>query len=162
MKALLILLILFPFTLWAGCDDDAQLRVVKGVGDRAGTLYGSIKGDEPSWSQDFHKETFVYLGRLNSGYEVAHLVTLWGQSCRATNRLLLFLKGHYMGNFAGITEIPEVQGNRLVYTFDEAIRQVIDFEFGIPEEVYLNAALYVFDRSPSPPSCTQGKERGDE
>ena len=146
MKALLILLMLFPTVLWAGCDDNAQLRVVKGADDRAGALYGLIKGDEPSWSQGFHQETFVYLGRLKSGYEVAHMVTLWGQSCRATNRLLLFSQGLYKGNFGGIADVPEVRGNMLVYEFDEAMGRAINFEYGIPEEIYLNGVFYSFDR----------------
>lgn len=65
----------------------------------------------------FHYETMTYIGRTRSGLQLAYLKTVWGLSCRATNRLLVFTSDDkYLGDYKiGPIEKMRIKGNSLHY-----------------------------------------------
>lgn len=144
MKAFILILLLSPNIVWANCSDNAQIREVKGEKIRAEALYDLIKEKETSWRDNFHDEEFHYIGRLENGLEIAQLTTVWGQACRATNRLLIFHKNQFIGNYGGIPDTPKISVNKLIYDYAKKLGSEIDFQKGIPKEVYLDGEFFTF------------------
>jgi hypothetical protein len=60
---------------------------------------------------DFDEERFTYVGAVRTGggkvWHVAYLSTVWGTSCRATSRLLIFAADKsFVGQYAGMLARP--------------------------------------------------------
>ena len=105
-------IIIFSFCLlaqnsaFASCDDGASRRNFAGPKKIVQSLWRKLQDSEvPVWSKgSFHHQDFKYVGQLQSN-QLLHVVwfsTTSGQSCRATNRLLLFTKnGTFFDQDAG-------------------------------------------------------------
>jgi hypothetical protein len=146
------LILLLPCLVFADCNDDARIRIIKGDKKKAERLYMPIMGKFPSWAKDFHEEEFTYVGSLENGIEVALLYTSWGAStCRGTTRLMLFRKGKYLGAY-GVDSIDgalKLVGNKIIFPYKADIGNVIDLSGRIPHEILLGGQLPVFMPSES-------------
>jgi hypothetical protein len=111
----------------------------------ATTLYKQLKDVElGSWDGGFWAETFTYIGdaRTKSGkvYRVGFLTTLWGEACRATNRLFIFSSDNVcLGQYGGISDPPiKIAGSVLYFPFNEQVGNNLDLENGPPPTVWLD------------------------
>ncbi len=100
-------LLLVQSVVHANCDDGSSVRSFNGPSKTVKILWRELKkSDVPTWNNgSFHRQEFNYIGLLKSAQPL-HAVwfhTEWGQSCRVTNRLLLFSKsGKFIGSYSGI------------------------------------------------------------
>ena len=107
----------------------------------------------------------TYLGVLDSkkgvSYKIMNSVWLWGQSHRATNRILVFDKtDKYLGNYylTVSSDLPSfIQNNKLVFKnvsgsdCDPKLITYLSFNAGIPKEFFRKCAgkngdLYTFNK----------------
>ena len=109
------------------------------------TFSGNIKHIENgAWKNGFWNETFSFIGKIHTTngkiYKIGFLSTIWGESCRATNRLFVFGNDNLcIGQYAGMMEPPiKITGSKLLFPFDEQYGNIIDFENGPPLQIWLN------------------------
>ena len=94
----------------------------------------------------FDEELFVYVGCVAVGelcWHVVYLSTTWGQSCRATHRLLVYQEDlAYVGQYSNFSLEPVgIEGSAVI--FGDGSR--ISFgESGPPAKVFLNGDLLEF------------------
>lgn len=73
----------------------------------------------------FASEQIDYVGRVagsSESWQLLYIVTTWGESCRATARLLVFdAAGRYAGNYPGVARPDRIAGDRLVFPTGEEI-----------------------------------------
>lgn len=104
----------------------------------------------------FHEEEFKHVGKIKvSGkttFELVLLTTTWGESCRATRRLLVFgADGAYIGNYGSLPDEPsKLTGTKVQFPFDEETGSTIDFG-GVkpPPEVRLDGEILNFEAAES-------------
>jgi hypothetical protein len=120
-------IIIFSFCLladnsaFASCDDGASQRNFAGPKKIVQSLWRKLQDSEvPVWSKgSFHHQDFKYIGQLQSNQPL-HVVwfsTTSGQSCRATNRLLLFTKsGTFFGMYTGLSEPQGINKQSLLFS----------------------------------------------
>jgi len=118
------------------CADGASIRKFNGPKPLIQILWKSLKGTKvPIWKRgEFHEQEFNYLGHITTEHTL-HLVnftTIWGQSCRATKRLLVFdSKNRLLGMYSHLeSEIKNIQNNRLIHESGQA-----DFTNGPPSKI---------------------------
>lgn len=140
-----------------GSIEQLQLVLKNNVKD---SLYVFGKWDENGGSEIHLK----YLGIVKSQKENFKIITfcwIWGQSKRATNRILIFDKSNtYIGNYyVGMKhELPEkISNNQLVFLLsessecDKGLTTRLSFDKGIPDEFFLECKngygdLYSFSK----------------
>lgn len=129
------------------CHIDVEKRIVVGRQPTANVLYAHIKHVEMgSWPNGFWDETFTYIGdaQATSGktYRIAYLRTIWGNSCRATNRLFIFDGDNkYLGQYYGIMVDPmdiRITGAQVTFPFDANDGNSFSLENGPPDTVWLD------------------------
>mgnify|MGYP001321826265 CR=1 FL=1 len=105
----------------------------------------SKAGKVPMWKpSEFHEQEFRYLGQTQSvhPYHLVNFITIWGQSHRATKRLLVFdSKLHFVGMYSHLDpEVKSLQGNILTHASGQA-----DFSIAPPAKIENS----VFESAPS-------------
>ena len=148
MKAIILVLLLIPIMALADeypCGDVKEKRIIKGTEPTASMLYENIKHiKNGSWKNRFWKETFTYIGEVHTPdgkiYKIGFLTTIWGESCRATNRLFVFGNDNIcIGQYGGVTEAPlKISGSKLFFPFNEEYGNKIDFSNGPPSQIWLD------------------------
>jgi hypothetical protein len=114
-------LLLVHGVVQANCDDGASVRSFNGPTETVQSFWRELKrSGVPTWGKgSFHRQEFNYIGLIKSNQplHVVWFYTEWGQSCRATNRLLLFSKnGKFIGSYSGVGEPSKiVNGNTLQF-----------------------------------------------
>ncbi|MBE8725489.1 hypothetical protein [Flavobacterium hungaricum] len=89
-------------------DEDIRLKVLRKNSIGKEFVFG--KWDERKWDKIEGTETHLtYLGSVKTQkgktYKIMNSVWIWGLSCRATNRILIFNgKNQYIGNYYVTTE----------------------------------------------------------
>ena len=146
-----------------GCDTNAQKRVVVGPKPTANLLYTAIRNvDEGAWKDGFDIETFTYVGNVltKSGttYKIGFLETVWGESCRATNRLLIFdAQNKYLGQYYGIDTDPtkiQIRKGVLSFPFESKDGNKLDLDEGPPAKAWLDGDNPEWSAAPAPASST--------
>ena len=95
---------------------------------------------------EFDEELFAYVGCVSIAehcWHVVYLSTTWGQSCRATHRLLVFQEDRaYLGQYSHFSLEPiGVEGNAVIF----GDGSTISFgESGPPAKVLLDGDLLEF------------------
>ncbi len=117
------------------CSDGASIRRFIGPKPLIHSLWKSLKATKvPLWAKgQFHEQEFKYLGITQSAKPV-HLVlfsTVWGGSCRATNRLLVFDQSNqFIGMYSHLSSVKGFENGRLTLESGFA-----DFQSSIPGEI---------------------------
>jgi len=117
------------------CNDGASIRHFVGPHPLVDSFWKNLQGTKvPLWAEgEFHQQEFKYLGLTESSKPV-HLVlfsTIWGDSCRATNRLLVFDQNHqFLGMYSHLNSILRLKSNHLVLESGTA-----DFTSGPPNKI---------------------------
>lgn len=148
MKTIIIALLLIPVVAFAAgppCGNVHEKRTVKGVEPTATALYNELKNIESgSWKDGFWDETFIYIGdaRTKSGkvYRIGFLATVWGEACRATNRLFIFNSDNVcLGQYGDMREPPvKISGGILYFPFNVMEGNTLDLENGPPATAWLD------------------------
>ena len=150
IKFLIAVTLLFPALAYADdkpCGPDLEKQIVVGQQPTAGTLYTHIQHVEMgAVDKDFWDETFTYIGdaHTKSGvtYKIGFLEVIWGQSCRATQRLFIFDKDNkYLGQYYGIevdAKDIKISGAVLHFPFDANDGNTLDLENGPPKQAWLD------------------------
>lgn len=122
-----------------------EKRVVKGGKPTATALYGNLKNIESgAWKDGFWDETFIYIGDVHTRngkvYKIGFLTTVWGEACRATNRLFIFNSDNdCLGQYCGIMEPPvKISGSVLYFPFDDQNGNTLELESGPPPQAWLD------------------------
>lgn len=101
------------------------------------------------WKESGDTETRLrYLGTLNTKEDKVKVITsiwLWGLSCRATSRIILYdSSNNYLGNYyVGMAyDLPsDIENSLLVFTYSDTEEcdavSKIDFAEGIPKQFFL-------------------------
>jgi hypothetical protein len=148
MKTIIIALLLIPVVAFAAgspCGNAHKKRTVKGAEPTASALYYELKSIESgSWKDGFWDETFMYIGdaRTKSGnvYRIGFLTTVWGEACRATNRLFIFNSDNVcLGQYGDMREPPvKISGSILYFPFKVMEGNTLDLENGPPATAWLD------------------------
>jgi hypothetical protein len=97
-------------------------------------------------------DNFKILGNIEiNGRNIvlANNVHIWGASTeRATWRFLLFLDdGTFLGMYTGIafnTNEIRIEGQKIYFSFDPEIGNVIDFTEGIPNRIWIDGYIFLY------------------
>jgi len=89
----------------------------------------------PMWGpKEFYEQEFRYLGQTQTAqaYHLVNFVTIWGQSHRATKRLLVFdSRFHFLGMYSHLDPgVQSLKGNLLIHESGQA-----DFSAGPPAKI---------------------------
>ena len=91
-------------------------------------------------------EQIDYVGRVagsSESWQLLYIVTTWGQSCRATARLLVFdAAGRYAGNYSGVARPDRIAGDRLVFPTGEEISLA---ETRLPGTMFVDGEVHVLN-----------------
>lgn len=137
----------FSASAGAGCDTNAQKRLVVGPKPTADVLYAHLhEVDMGAWDDGFSEETFTYIGEVHTKagktYKIGYLSTEWGEACRATNRLYIFDgENRPLGHYYGIGIDPRkiiINGTTLKLPLDPNSGNTLDLENGPPKEAWLD------------------------
>ena len=94
----------------------------------------------------FVSEQIDYVGRVagsSESWQLLYIVTTWGQSCRATARLLVFdAAGRYAGNYSGVARPDRIAGDRLVFPTGEEISLA---ETRLPGTMFVDGEVHVLN-----------------
>lgn len=129
------------------CNTNAEKRTVIGKEPTAKVLYAKLANIElGSWKSGFSDETFTYIGIVHTKkrktYKIGYLSTVWGESCRATNRLFIFDGNNkYLGQYDGIMLDPKrvwIAGAVLHFPFKSDDGNTLDLANGPPESAWLD------------------------
>lgn len=137
----LVLLVTFFKVLGQVNNQGIRLQVLK---------YNRIGGKYTFKMKDKTTTELTYLGELITKkgirYKVMNSVWLWGQSHRATSRILIFSKSNkHIGNYplTVIDDLPSsIRSNQLVFTnnvgsdCDPKTITYLNFNDGIPKEIF--------------------------
>ena len=156
--AIVMLLLIFPFLAFAQINDrDKRLEVLK---------YNRI-GKEYIFKAEDQSTTYLkYLGWLRTKkgmrYKIINSIWIWGQSHRATNRILIYNeRDKYIGNYplTTIDDLPSfIKDNKLVFKNKRNnsgcnLQSItyINFDNGIPHEFFRKCNgdkgdIYTFDK----------------
>ena len=147
MNTIIAALLLLPNLAFAGeplCTGHEK-RIVKGDEPTANVLYKKLKDIESgSWESGFWNETFTYIGdaHTKSGkvYRIGFLITVWGEACRATNRLFIFNSDNVcLGQYGDISEPPiRIVGSVLHFPVDDKDGSTLDLESAPPATAWLD------------------------
>lgn len=147
MKTIILALLLIPVIAFAAepCSNVKEKRIVEGTAPTASALYENLKNIESgAWKDGFWSETFSYIGDIHTtngkAYKIGFLKTIWGESCRATNRLFVFGADNLcIGQYSGISEPPlKISRTVLIFPFDDQDGNEINFENGPPSPILLD------------------------
>ena len=90
----------------SSCDSATDRRELIGPGPLTEKLHVEATSQNLLFNNgEFHDERFSYIGAVRTvggaAWHVALVVTTWGQSCRATSRLLIFDRDlHFKGQYS--------------------------------------------------------------
>lgn len=151
------------------CGLNKSKRILQGPEKLLSQLHKKAEkaSDPPFFPQGkFDEEEFKYVGKIKLSekdrYELVLLTTTWGESCRATRRLLVFNSdGVYLGNYGSLPEEPsKLTGSKVQFPFDESDGNVIDFSGAKPQsEVRLDGEVFHFDVVGSKKSAKSSTKR---
>jgi hypothetical protein len=127
------------------CHSTREKRTVIGSEPTASILYAKIRDIYMgSWKSGFWDETFTYVGDTHTQdgktYKIGYLVTIWGESCRATRRLFVFDHNNdYLGQYYGIMLAPtKIVGATLYFPFKAEDGNTLSLEAGPPKQAWLD------------------------
>lgn len=141
----------------APCHTTVGKRVVLGHEPTADALYAQLRTIElGSWDSDFWVETFTYIGDVHTKrgqtFKLGNLKTVWGISCRATNRFFIFdvnnkVLGHYYGLIIDDPNEIVIKGDTVIFPFDPKDGNSLDLANGPPDEAWLDGDTEDFNPS---------------
>ncbi len=147
------------------CGSNQSRQILKGPKKLLSQLHKKAeKASNPPFFSNgkFDEEEFKYVGKINLSakdrFELVLLTTTWGESCRATRRLLVFsADGAYLGNYGSLPEEPsKLIGAKILFPFDERGGNFIEFSgANPPSEVLLDGENIQFDAVGSKKSSTK-------
>jgi hypothetical protein len=151
-----ILIIISLNVLGQGKEQDTRLQVLK---------YNRIGREFVFKTEDKSTTRLTYLGTIHSkkgvDYKIVNSILIWGQSHRATNRILVFDKTNkYLGNYplTLTSDLPSsIQNNNLLFNnksgsdCDSKLITYLNFDAGIPKEFFRKCAgksgdIYTFNK----------------
>ena len=146
MRPLLFIFLLFPIVVKSQVNDDLiRQRVLQiGIVDSE-FIFGK-------WNENGATETHLkYLGQITTkrgkSFKIMNSVWLWGLSCRATSRILIFdYQNRYVGEYyVGMTyDLPnKLSSSKLIFTntkredCDKKLVTIVNLQMGLPKQFFL-------------------------
>lgn len=161
-KLISALLLVSAFTVSSASPSGKRLVIGGPVAEH---LYQvACRADAGPWQKGFSEERFTFIGSLTSEngvrFQVAFLSTIWGQSGRATNRLLVYSdKGRYLGRYSGLSssEPPTIISTSAVkFSVPAEYGNEVKFNAGPPPTMLTDGELYTYE--PANPTLNRTAE----
>ncbi|NQD37315.1 hypothetical protein HPT27_09770 [Permianibacter sp. IMCC34836] len=127
--------------------DDRSFREIIGPATIAGPLYQKAQAIAGlTWKDgEFERESFTYIGPVrseNGNLHVTHVATVWGPSCRQTDRLVLWNANlQYIGHYYGVQMPLRIEGSRLC-AGNPGSQSCASFDNGIPQQLLLEGESF--------------------
>jgi hypothetical protein len=156
IQIFIIIILIFSTELSIAQTSDEPIRIEVLQKNKIGKKFTYGK-----WTENGGTETeLTYLGTLKE-YKILNSRWIWGMSKRATNRIIIFdSKNKYIGNYyvTATCDLPNrIENNNLIFNRSDCedcdnTENKIEFERGIPEQIFINCKgkdgdLYSFDRT---------------
>ncbi len=89
---------------------------------------------------------------MGKAFKLGNLITIWGNSCRATNRFFIFdadnkVLGQYDGLMIDDPNKIVITGGTVIFPFDPKYGNSLDLENGPPATAWLDGDTEDFDYS---------------
>ena len=159
MKQILIIILLFSSLVSKSQTNDKNIREIVLKKNQINKEY--IFG---KWNQNGETETHLtYLGKIKTKkgkiYKIMNSTWIWGQSSRATNRILIFNeKNQYIGNYyvTMVTDLPtKLENGILIFKnvdndCDKNVESKVNLKNKLPKQFFRECKngygdIYVFD-----------------